>query len=212
MQVTGFAAGPLETNCYIVVNEHSGEAIIVDPSLGAHSRAEQFLQEHGLRAVAVVLTHGHIDHTRDAGAFGLETYIHAADAFMLTETAHIEWLRVPFQIDAMPPVERVTTVGDGERVSLAGLDFTVRHAPGHSPGSCLWVHEDFVLTGDVLFQGGIGRTDLPFSDDEAMQESLRGPVWELEDRLPVLPGHGPTSTMARERETNTYLREAMSGR
>ena len=212
MQITGFAAGPLQTNCYIVVNEDTGQAAVVDPSYGAHSRVEQFCAEHGVTVVAVILTHGHIDHIRDAGAFGVETFIHPDDEFMLDGRAGTERLRVPFDVDNMEPVTHVTHVHDGDKVTVAGIGFTIRHAPGHSPGSALWVHEDFALTGDVLFQGSIGRTDLPFSDDAAMQESLRGPVWDLDDRLPVLPGHGPTTTMAHERATNQYLRAANHNR
>ncbi|WP_165165128.1 MBL fold metallo-hydrolase [Corynebacterium qintianiae] len=212
MQITGFAAGPLQTNCYIVVNEETGEAAVVDPSYGAHARVAEFCAEHRLTVVAVILTHGHIDHIRDAGKFGVEAFIHADDAFMLDGASATEWLRIPFDVENMEPIGDVTHVADGENVTVAGIAFTIRHAPGHSPGSALWVHDDFVLSGDVLFQGSIGRTDLPFSDEAAMQESLRGPVWDLEDRLPVLPGHGPTTTMSHERATNQYLRAANQGR
>lgn len=212
MQVTGFAAGPFQTNCYILVDERTAEAAVVDPGFGAHAGVEKFCAEQALTVTAVVLTHGHIDHIRDAGMFEVETFIHADDAFMLDPDAVPEWLRTPFDSATMKPPARVTRVSDGERVTVAGEDFTVRHAPGHSPGSALWVAADFALTGDVLFQGSIGRTDLPYSDDAAMQSSLKGPVWALEDRLPILPGHGPTSTMAHERATNPYLRAANKGR
>lgn len=208
MQVTGFAAGPLQTNCYIVVDETAGRAIVVDPGYGAHEQVMDFCGDHSLSVAAVILTHGHIDHIRDAGKFGVETLIHTDDVFMLDGAATPDFLRVPFDVDNMETIEHVTAVTDGERRTVAGVEFTVRHAPGHSPGSALWVHEDFVLSGDVLFQGAIGRTDLPYCDDAAMRESLRGPVWELEDRYPVLPGHGPTTTMAHERATNQYLRAA----
>lgn len=212
MQITGFAAGPLQTNCYIVANESTGEAVVVDPSYGAHARVEKFCAEENLTVVAIILTHGHIDHIRDAGKFGVETFIHADDVFMLDGAAATEWLRVPFDIDNMERIDNVTEVTGGQPVTLAGIDFTVRHAPGHSPGSALWVHDDFVLAGDVIFQGSIGRTDLPYSDDAVMQASLCGPVWDLEDRLPLLPGHGPTTTMAHERATNPYLRAANQNR
>ncbi|MFG6304524.1 MBL fold metallo-hydrolase, partial [Corynebacterium hesseae] len=96
----------------------------------------------------------------------------------------------------------------GETLSLVGLEFELLHAPGHSPGCVMLVAEDFALTGDVLFKGSIGRTDLPHSDPAAMQRSLRGPVWGLDDSLAILPGHGPTSTMRRERATNPFLRAA----
>ena len=105
----------------------------------------------------------------------------------------------------MPPVKERRDLVGGETLSVAGLEFELLHAPGHSPGCVMLVAEDIALTGDVLFRGSIGRTDLPHSDPAAMQRSLRGPVWGLDDGLAILPGHGPTSTMRRERATNPFL-------
>ncbi len=216
MKITGFAAGPFQTNCYIVINDAPGagnRAFVVDPSLGAHPRVMEVVAEEGATLEAVVLTHGHIDHTRDAGAFGLETFIHPADEFMLDAGEGVTAaLRLPFDVEHMPPVDHVTHVHDGETLTVAGMDFDVRHAPGHSPGSTLFLGDGFVLAGDVLFRGSIGRTDLPYSDDAAMQDSLRGPVWAIPDAFAVLPGHGPTTTMEHERRTNPYLRAANAGR
>ena len=218
MKITGFAAGPFATNCYVVVNDDPlvagmKQAFVVDPSLGAYQRAVDAAEAEGARLAAVLLTHGHIDHIRDAGMFGLPTYIHADDRFMLdTSSGVFTRLQLPFDVDNMEPIEHVTEVRGGERIELAGMLFDVHHAPGHSPGSALFIGDGFVLAGDVLFRGAIGRTDLPFSDDEAMQESLRGPVWNLPDSLAVLPGHGPTTTMEYERATNPYLRAANADR
>ncbi|WJY68170.1 MBL fold metallo-hydrolase [Corynebacterium auris] len=211
MKITGFAAGPFQTNCYLVVNDDAprAEAFVVDPGLGAHPRAVELAQREGAELVAVVLTHGHIDHVRDAAAFGLETFIHAADAFMLDpEEETLARLALPFDVAHMEKTERVTHVADGEVIEVAGIQLRARHAPGHSPGSTLFLGADFVLSGDVLFRGSVGRTDLPHSSPSDMRESLRGPVWEIPDSLAVLPGHGPTTTMAHERATNPYLLEA----
>ena len=215
MKITGFAAGPFQTNCYVVVNDEldPSQAFVVDPSLGAHGPAVEAAHREGAELVAVVLTHGHIDHIRDAGAFGLPTYIHPDDEFMLDPSGgEFARLQLAFDVDAMEPVREVIHVADGKTLRVAGLEFAVRHAPGHSPGSTLFVAEEFVFAGDVLFRGAIGRTDLPFSDDAAMRRSLRGPVWELPDALAVLPGHGPTTTVAQERATNPYLRAANADR
>ncbi len=219
MKITGFAAGPFQTNCYIVVNDAvtGGDglhpAFVVDPSLGAHDRVVEAVRAEGARLEAVVLTHGHIDHTRDAGKFGLRTFIHPDDEFMLDAGEGITArLRLPFDVEHMEPIEDIHHVHDGETLTVAGLEFAVRHAPGHSPGSTLYLGDGFVLSGDVLFRGSIGRTDLPYSDDAAMQDSLRGPVWEIPDSFAVLPGHGPTTTMEHERATNPFLRAANAGR
>ncbi|SDR99917.1 MBL fold metallo-hydrolase [Corynebacterium timonense] len=215
MKIAGFAAGPFQTNCYLMVNEvvvggvRRTQAVVVDPGLGAHARAVELAEAEGAELVAVLLTHGHIDHVRDAAAFGVETFIHAADAFMLDPAEEsLARLALPFDVATMKTTEHVTHVADGDVLTLAGVELRARHAPGHSPGSTLFLGADFVLSGDVLFRGSIGRTDLPYSAPEQMRESLRGPVWEIPDSFTVLPGHGPTTTMAHERTTNPYLLEA----
>ncbi|WKD57567.1 putative metallo-hydrolase [Corynebacterium capitovis DSM 44611] len=215
MKISGFPAGPFRTNCYVVINDGdtSRRAVVVDPGLGAAERVNRILVEEGAELVAVLLTHGHIDHTRDAGSFGVPVYIHPADEFMLAAGEGVpERSRLLFDVQSMPPVTQVRHLHDGDTVAVAGLEFTVRHAPGHSPGSVLLSGEGAVFAGDVVFRGTIGRTDLPFSDADLMDESLRGPVWELDDSLALLPGHGPTSTVAQEKATNPYLLAARAGR
>lgn len=211
MRIAGFAAGPFQTNCYVVSN--GDRAFVIDPGLGAHEAVSQLVQEQGLTVEAVVLTHGHIDHIRDAAAFGLETFIHPADAFMLLRGEGVsEQARQLYDASAMPPIDNPTPLEDGQTLTVAGVDLRIVHAPGHSPGCVMLVADDVVFSGDVLFRGSIGRTDLPDSDPEQMRESLRGPVWELDDELQVLPGHGPATTVAQERATNPYLRQANADR
>lgn len=211
MRIAGFAAGPFQTNCYVVVN--GDRAFVIDPGLGAHEAVSQLVQEQGLTVEAVVLTHGHIDHIRDAAAFGLETFIHPADAFMLLRGEGVsEQARQLYDASAMPPIDNPTPLEDGQTLIVAGVDLRIVHAPGHSPGCVMLVADEVVFSGDVLFRGSIGRTDLPDSDPEQMRESLRGPVWELDDELQVLPGHGPATTVAQERATNPYLRQANADR
>ena len=211
MRIAGFAAGPFQTNCYVVSN--GDRAFVIDPGLGAHEAVSQLVQEQGLTVEAVVLTHGHIDHIRDAAAFGVETFIHPADAFMLLRGEGVsEQARQLYDASAMPPIDNPTHIEDGQTLTVAGVELRVVHAPGHSPGCVMLVADEVVFSGDVLFRGSIGRTDLPDSDPEQMRESLRGPVWELDDELQVLPGHGPATTVAQERATNPYLRQANADR
>lgn len=211
MRIAGFAAGPFQTNCYVVAN--GDRAFVIDPGLGAHEAVSQIVQEQGLTVEAVVLTHGHIDHIRDAAAFGLETFIHPADAFMLLRGEGVsEQARQLYDASAMPPIDNPTPLEDGQTLIVAGVDLRIVHAPGHSPGCVMLVADEVVFSGDVLFRGSIGRTDLPDSDPEQMRESLRGPVWDLDDELQVLPGHGPATTVAQERATNPYLRQANADR
>ncbi|MDL0402017.1 MBL fold metallo-hydrolase [Corynebacterium lehmanniae] len=211
MRIAGFAAGPFQTNCYVVVN--GDRAFVIDPGLGAHEAVSQLVQEQGLTVEAVVLTHGHIDHIRDAAAFGVETFVHPADAFMLLRGEGVsEQARQLYDASAMPPIDNPTPLEDGQTLTVAGVELRVVHAPGHSPGCVMLVADDVVFSGDVLFRGSIGRTDLPDSDPAQMQESLRGPVWDLDDELQVLPGHGPATTVAQERATNPYLRQANADR
>ena len=211
MRIAGFAAGPFQTNCYVVSN--GDRAFVIDPGLGAHEAVSQLVQEQGLTVEAVVLTHGHIDHIRDAAAFGVETFIHPADAFMLLRGEGVsEQARQLYDASAMPPIDNPTPLEDGQALQVAGVELRVVHAPGHSPGCVMLVADDVVFSGDVLFRGSIGRTDLPDSDPEQMRQSLRDPVWDLSDELQVLPGHGPATTVAQERATNPYLRQANSDR
>lgn len=211
MRIAGFAAGPFQTNCYVVSN--GDRAFVIDPGLGAHEAVSQIVQEQGLTVEAVVLTHGHIDHIRDAAAFGVETFVHPADAFMLLRGEGVsEQARQLYDASAMPPIDNPTPLEDGQTLIVAGVDLRIVHAPGHSPGCVMLVADEVVFSGDVLFRGSIGRTDLPDSDPEQMRESLRGPVWELDDELQVLPGHGPATTVAQERATNPYLRQANADR
>ena len=211
MRITGFAAGPFQTNCYVVAN--GDRAIVIDPGLGAHEVVARLADVKGFTVEAVVLTHGHIDHIRDAAAFGVETFVHPADAFMLLRGDGVsEQARELHDASGMQPIDNPTPLADGQVLTVAGLQLRVVHAPGHSPGCVMLVGDGVVFSGDVLFRGAIGRTDLPDSDPAQMHESLRGPVWELADELQVLPGHGAATTVAHERATNPFLREANAGR
>ncbi|MFH0410659.1 MBL fold metallo-hydrolase [Corynebacterium sp. L4756] len=208
MQILGFGAGPYKTNTYIVEND--GHAFVVDPGMHAMSKVLELSAEHGFVIDAIVLSHGHLDHTREAGDLAkrldIPVYIHPADAFMLEDGRGVSpQSLVLFDAASMIPIKDVRSMGEGEKLQLVGLEFEVLHCPGHSPGCVVIVSDDFALTGDVLFKGSIGRTDLEHSDPQAMQKSLHKVLDALGDNLTLLPGHGPTTTMRAERKTNGFL-------
>lgn len=206
----GFAAGPFKTNCYLVVQE--GHVVIIDPGMHALPRIVALVEERNLVVDKVLLTHGHIDHTRDCAAvarrFNVPAFIHEDDKFMVTDPPLGVAPATALLFDAanMQAVPDLRCISDGEVIDVSGVDFIVRHAPGHSPGCVMFEGPEVCFTGDVLFQGSIGRTDLVHSDPAAMERSLAGPVLSLPDSLHLLPGHGPATTMRAERISNPYLR------
>ncbi|MEJ6012410.1 MBL fold metallo-hydrolase [Corynebacterium sp. H127] len=210
MEIMGFAAGPFQTNCYIWSNE--GRCVIVDPGMHAHERVVETIDEGGWDVEAILLTHGHIDHTRDAGSlaarYNVPVYIHPDDEFMLDKGAGVSAeTRQLFDAENMTPIADLRSLNHADTVSMAGVDFEVRHAPGHSPGCVLLVNtpSHVCFAGDVLFKGSIGRTDLEFSKHSDMLTSLREQVLTLDDQLHVLPGHGPATTIRAERTNNPFL-------
>ncbi len=228
MLVTGFPAAAFGTNCYVVAPAAGQECLVVDPGIGVLDRLAAVLEQHRLRPAAVLLTHGHLDHvysvTPVCGAHGIAASVHGDDRYRLAdplatmEPALVAMLEQQFQARAnWAEPDDVRTLTDGETLQVAGLDVLVTHAPGHTEGSVLFglagVPEGFegsstLLSGDVLFAGSIGRTDFPGGDAAAMTRSLREKVLPLPDDTLVLPGHGPATSIGRERASNPYLREA----
>lgn len=219
MDIFGFPAGPFQTNCYVATGAMTAEGVatpcvVIDPGFGALNALIPELEKRRWAPEAIILTHGHIDHIRDvaqmAEHYDIPVFIHSDDEFFLhTPQSASAQMGAMFQIDQMKPYETATTFEDGEEVKFAGLAFSVIHAPGHSPG-CVMLRtsdgaDEVVFSGDVLFNGSIGRTDLPYSDPSAMQKSLVEKVMPLEDDLMILPGHGPTSTIGQEKAANPFL-------
>lgn len=229
MFVRSIIADAFATNCYILAPAEGEECVIVDPGIGVEHRVQDVLAEHRLRPAAVLLTHGHLDHVYAvtpvcAGTTAVSPYIHAEDRYRLTDPLSstspqlVAALEQQFGRRATwTEPERVIEFTDAQVLELAGLQITVTHAPGHTEGSVLFSTsavpdgipadelDRTILSGDVLFAGSIGRTDLPGGDHAAMQRSLRDVVLPLADSSLVLPGHGPATTMARERSSNPYL-------
>ncbi len=221
MFITGFPADAFGTNCYVVAPARGEQCVVVDPGIGVVPRLEETLREHRLRPVAVLLTHGHLDHTFSVtpvcGAKDIPAYIHPSDRELL---AHPEralsresWMMLGQQLKMTEP-DDVQPLEDGAALGLAGLEITVDHAPGHTRGSVMFrlpgeeEYTEILFSGDVLFAGSIGRTDLPGGSYPDMLRSLATKVLPLADTTLVLPGHGPRTTIGRERATNPFLQEA----
>ena len=219
MLITGFPAAAFGTNCYVVAVGAGEECVVVDPGIEVLDQLDALLEEYRVRPVAVLLTHGHLDHTYSVtpvcGARDIPAYIHPDDDDMLADP--LAWLgpetKAIFQgrLSWSEPSD-VKPLADGEVLRLAGLEITVDHAPGHTAGSVAFrlPHEEVpevMLSGDLLFAGSIGRTDLPGGDHATMQRSLAAKVLPLRDEVVVLPGHGPQTTIGRERATNPFLQD-----
>jgi hydroxyacylglutathione hydrolase len=222
MLITGFPAAAFDTNCYVVAPGPGEECVVVDPGVEVTPTLDQVLAEHRLQPVAVLLTHGHIDHTFSVtpvcGARGVPAYIHPGDEELLADPMKgmSTDLRQLFGgLLQWSEPDDVKPLGDGERLSLAGLEITVDHAPGHTRGSVAFrlptesdgAVPEVMLSGDLLFAGSIGRTDLPGGDHATMLRSLATKVLPLSDEVVVLPGHGPQTTIGQERAGNPYLQD-----
>ncbi len=215
MFVAGFPSEVTATNCWVVAPAAGEQCIVIDPGIGVGPQLDEVIAENRLHPVAVLLTHGHIDHTFSVvpvcQARDVPAYIHPSDREQLTDP----WsgINLPkgsplFGTLTFAEPDDVLEMADGEKISLAGMDFVVRHAPGHTKGSVVFGLADadpLLFSGDVLFAGSIGRVDFPGGSMQDMQQSLREVILPMDDATIVHAGHGPSTTIARERATNPYL-------
>ena len=224
MLIAGFPAAAFGTNCYVLAPASGENCVVVDPGVEVVDQLDALLAEHRLQPVAVLLTHGHIDHTFSVtpvcGARNIPAYIHPGDDGLLADpmSGLSAETRAMFggRLQWTEP-DDVKPMADGEVLRLAGLELTVDHAPGHTRGSVAFrlPYDDYVpevmVSGDLLFAGSIGRTDLPGGDHATMLRSLAEKVLPLRDEVVVLPGHGEQTTIGRERLTNPFLQGLEAG-
>jgi hydroxyacylglutathione hydrolase len=213
--VVGFPVGAFQANCYLLATGEGQDCVIVDPGQEATAPVEQALRKHRLRPVAVLATHGHFDHVYSAAALAdahdLPVWIHPGDRAQLSDplAALGPELAAAFDGVALSEPGQVCELGE-QTLELAGMRIEVEHTPGHTPGSVVFRVDSpeggqLALTGDTLFAGAIGRTDLPGGDARLIARSLRSTVLALADETVVLPGHGASTTIGRERATNPFL-------
>jgi hydroxyacylglutathione hydrolase len=196
-----FDDNPYGTNCWMLAAEDAEEAVVIDPGFEPEA-VNRLLEASGRRAVAVLATHGHVDHVGTAGAFAgeLPVYVHGEDAAAFSDP--VAWNSG--SVHELAPVRDLRTMADGDVLRFGSIVVEVLHTPGHTPGHCCFRTDAMLFSGDLVFAGAIGRSDFPNSDPAAMRASLRR-FLTLPDDLPVEPGHGPDTTVGRERATNPFL-------
>lgn len=206
------AVGPLACNCYVVGDPAAAEAVVIDPGGDADDIAASIAQR-GLTVAAIVATHAHFDHILGAARLreltGAAVYLHPADAPLL------DWMRESGRMflgtDVGPPPEIDGRATEGDCFDAGTVSLEVVHTPGHSPGSIALVAPGAVFAGDTLFAGSVGRTDLPGGDTRALLAAVRAKLFELDDDVEVHPGHGPSTTIGRERASNPFVGDGAAG-
>ena len=236
MLVTGFPAGTFQTNCWLVAAGPGQEALVVDPGQDALPGIEELCARHRLKPVAALLTHGHLDHVWSvaplAGARGVPAFVHPADRHLLSDplAGLAPETRGFFAGLRLAEPDDVRELADGQVLRLAGVELVVDHTPGHTAGHVAFRLPEgggaappgglpgvipgdgpWLLAGDLVFAGSIGRTDLPGGSLEQMLASLAGRFLTLPDETTVLPGHGPVTTVGRERASNPFLLDLVVG-
>ncbi|WP_243059873.1 MBL fold metallo-hydrolase [Nocardioides sp. SR21] len=222
MLIAGFPAGPWGTNCYVAATGPGSECVVIDPGKDAADGVAEVVREHRLKPVAVLVTHGHIDHMWSvapvAGTYDATAWIHPDDRHLLADpmsgmSRETSQMLLGGDYRFAEP-DDVQELKDLQELELAGLRFVVDHTPGHTAGSVTfrspYDREDIsevMFSGDLLFAGSIGRTDLPGGDHPTMLRSLASKVLPLADDIVVLPGHGEQTSIGRERATNPFLQD-----
>ncbi len=206
MKIEKLVVGPLQENCYIVADENTGEALIVDPG-DEPERIIEFVAELGVTVTKLIGTHGHVDHIGAVEPlkrqFGVPFYLHPGDELFLAHTAE-NGLAFGMQGLENPVVDE--HLKEGNPVNCGQIELQVFEVPGHSPGSIILVAENHALVGDLVFSGSIGRTDLPGGDYAAMMASLESKLLTLPETTKLYPGHGDSTILAVERQYNPFLR------
>lgn len=218
------------TNCWIIASNEGAECVVVDPGIGIPnlvSDIRECMDAHNLKPAAILITHGHLDHVfsvvplqSDCGI--QEVIVHSSDLDLISRPerglgpqglALMKDLGTQFGLPTFEEPSGVREVRDSAKFELAGMKFSIVNTPGHTPGSLIaTIDNEYVITGDTLFKGAIGRTDLPRGSISDMERTLREKIATLPGHLEVLPGHGEKSRMEDEIRNNPYILAAMEGR
>lgn len=234
--VVGVPLGRWQTNCFVVGDREQGTCAVIDPGETAAERVPDLLERLGLRCEAILLTHGHLDHHWSAptlaARFDCEVHLHPDDRWIWDAPQQAfgdlprSILQAQFGLDWEPDDSRLVDLAEGERLTRGGVTYTVRHTPGHTPGHCTFLghdlagaevelvlgdpdpSDDVLFSGDLVFAGSIGRSDFPRGDGQELLRQVARTVLPLEDEVAILSGHGPDTTVGRERRSNPYLAQA----
>ncbi len=213
IRVISFVLGMLDTNTYIVYDEDTRDAVVVDPG-DESSEVVDWVERLGLRVRAILATHGHFDHVLGVdyirNALGAEFYMHRDDLWVARQS--MEWLRI-WGLEPRKPPEPDHVIEGDTLLELGSLSLRILHTPGHTPGSvCIYIDRDRILfSGDTLFSGTVGRTDLPGGSWRDLAQSLRKIFQTLPSETIVYPGHGPSTTLKRELRANPFVEDALRG-
>lgn len=203
IDIEKMTVGPLGSNCYLLINKEQGSCILIDAGDEAEVIKRRIFK-FKLTLEAILLTHGHIDHIRALGAFEAPIFIHRQEIKFLKDGDKnlSQFLGFSFSLDSdrdLRPVE------DGQILKIAGINLKIIHTPGHTPGSITIQFEDNLFSGDALFAGSIGRTDLSYGSTEQLISSIKNKLLILPAQTKVYPGHGPSTTIGEEKDNNPFL-------
>jgi glyoxylase-like metal-dependent hydrolase (beta-lactamase superfamily II) len=208
MVIKELVVGPLESNCYLIIDENSKETLVVDPG-DEPDRIIDLVHENSLHVKYIVCTHAHFDHVGALSDIKQETgapiVIHRdeQEVYRGTRQQAVSW---GFELDELPEPDML--VSEGDILEIGSLKFMIIHTPGHSPGGICLSGEDILITGDTLFAGSVGRTDLHGGDLIQLKKSFKR-LMSFSDEVKILPGHGPETTIGREKRENFFSLETI---
>ncbi len=206
-----FVVGALEVNCYLIGCDQSKEIAVIDPG-GEADKIFSAIEEKKYKPKYLINTHGHIDHIAANKDFkeryNIPLMIHSKDSFLLSAKQD-PMLEMMLNAKPSPPADEF--LEEGQKITIGSITLGVIHTPGHSPGSICLTFDEALFTGDTLFAGGIGRTDLPGGSYDALMKSIKEKVLTFDRSWKIYPGHGPFSTVGEEDDHNPFLREDLSG-